>query len=220
MVLTAAAAEVGPEVRALIEHFQAHRRVALGYLQANNPDLAAIELERLQSDFAADRRKVTSDDAALAGALSAADAAVSAGLAEVDAGNLGEARALVERAAARIDDWRRAHGLRLFADCIAELGAVYRGLDAYRAAPPDLASEKLRTDILARAVTTATAAQRCDREAPPAIRDEPEFRRLIDGLAASLRQIPDAVRSRDDDLLRRLLDEERAFDRLLAFRFG
>ena len=32
--------------------------------------------------------------------------------------------------------------------------------------------------------------------------------------------MPDAVRLRDDELLHRLLDEQRAFDRLLAFRFG
>ena len=49
---------------------------------------------------------------------------------------------------------------------------------------------------------------------------EAEFRRLIDGMRASLRQMPDALRQRDNDYLHRLLIEQRAFNELLAFRFG
>jgi len=221
--LAAAAAELAPDLRALIEHFQSHRRVALGYLQANNPDLGAIALERLRSAWAADRRSLASPgtgDQALTRALAATDTAVAASLAAVDAGEPNRARTLLEHAAAPLDDWRRAHGVRLFSDCIAELNGVYRRLDAHRAKPPDLGDTKIRDEILAEAGATAAATARCDAESPSAIHGEAEFRRLIDGMTASLRQMPAAVRLRDDELLHRLLDEQRAFDRLLAFRFG
>ncbi len=42
-----------------------------------------------------------------------------------------------------------------------------------------------------------TRSIRCDREAPDALRREPDFRRLFDGMADSLRQMPDAVDARD-----------------------
>lgn len=221
--LVAAAAELAPDLRALIEHFQSHRRVALGYLQANNPDLGAVALERLRSAWAEDRRKLASpgtDDPALTRALASTDAAVAASLAAVDAGASDRAKALLEHAATPLDDWRRAQGVRLFSDCIAEIAAVYRRLDVHRTTPPDLEDAKVRDGILAEATATAAAAARCDQEAPPAVRTEAEFRRLIDGMAASLQQVPEAMRLRDGDLLHRLLDEQRAFDRLLAFRFG
>ena len=56
--------------------------------------------------------------------------------------------------------------------------------------------------------------------APAGIRDQAEFRRLIDGALASLAQVPKAVETRDRDLLHRLLIELRSFDHLLAFRYG
>jgi hypothetical protein len=52
------------------------------------------------------------------------------------------------------------------------------------------------------------------------IKAQPEFRRLIDGVAASLALVPKAIASRDGDLLHRLLIELRSFDNLLAFRYG
>ena len=52
------------------------------------------------------------------------------------------------------------------------------------------------------------------------IRTHPEFRRLVDGVAASLALMPKAIAERDGDLLHRLLIELRSFDNLLAFRYG
>jgi hypothetical protein len=62
--------------------------------------------------------------------------------------------------------------------------------------------------------------ERCDGMAGDAVRNEPEFRRLVDGAKASLALIPQAVATRDGDLLHRVLIELRSFDNLLAFRFG
>jgi hypothetical protein len=67
---------------------------------------------------------------------------------------------------------------------------------------------------------TIDALVRCDREAAEAQRHEPEFRRLIDGMLDSLRQMPEAVEARDGDKLHRLLIEQRSFERLLSFRYG
>ena len=61
---------------------------------------------------------------------------------------------------------------------------------------------------------------RCDGMASAALRQSPEFRRLIDGAKAGLALIPKAIASRDSDLLHRILIELRSFDTLLALRFG
>ena len=75
-------------------------------------------------------------------------------------------------------------------------------------------------------VNTTTAAQlgtmakRCDAMAPPEVRASPEFRRLLEGIAVSLAYVPTAIRTRDVDMLHRVIGELRAFDQLLTFRYG
>jgi hypothetical protein len=61
---------------------------------------------------------------------------------------------------------------------------------------------------------------RCDGIASEAVRQAPEFRRLIDGAKAGLALIAQAIATRDGDLLHRVLIELRSFDNLLALRFG
>ena len=56
--------------------------------------------------------------------------------------------------------------------------------------------------------------------APTEVRQSPEFRRLIEGIAASLAFVPTVVSTRDTEMLHRLIGELRAFDQLLTFRFG
>ena len=74
--------------------------------------------------------------------------------------------------------------------------------------------------VAAGAVSYRATLQRCDGMAPPPVRGHAEFRRLIDGAFASLGQMPKAAKTRDRDLLHRLLIELRSFDHLLAFRYG
>lgn len=217
------AAEPAAELRALLDGFYGHRRVALGYLRAENTDLAAIEIEHLRGQWAADLKKLPAALASerdLAAALASTDAAVAQSLATVDAGEGEKAREQLRNAANALDAWRRAHGLRQFSDCVGEIGDAYRSLDAYRVTAPNLADAATRDHIRAALAATESALARCDKEAPAEIGREPEFRRLIDGMAASLRQMPDALGKRDNDYLHRLLIEQRAFDELLAFRFG
>ena len=69
----AVARDLPSDLRALIEGFQAHRRVAIGYLRTQNVDLGAVEIERLRDRWAADRGKLS--------ATTLADRALSAALA-------------------------------------------------------------------------------------------------------------------------------------------
>ncbi|MEH3116279.1 MAG: hypothetical protein PGN25_01270 [Methylorubrum populi] len=93
-------------------------------------------------------------------------------------------------------------------------------MDRYCPGSPGLDDAAERAEIESAASRVAAAVNRCDAEAGEAVRSDPEFRRLADGMAASLAKVASAVAARDPALLHRLLIELRAFERLLAFRYG
>jgi hypothetical protein len=219
----AVARDLPQELGSLVEGFQAHRRAAIGYLRTQNSDLGATEIERLQRRWAADRVKLPSAtvaDTALSAALARTEALVSESLTAVDGGGTERARTLLEKASEPLDAWRKLNGYRVFSDCIAEIGVVYERLDIYRVNRPDLSDSAIAAKVIKASKETIGALQRCDHEASSTMRIEPEFRRLFDGMQASLRQVPDAIRAKDGALLYRLLIEQRSFERLLSFRFG
>jgi hypothetical protein len=218
-----AAADLSPGLRALIEDFQSHRRVALGYLRTQNGDLGAFEIERLLGRWAADRRALPPADAAdavLIDALARSERLLADSLRAADGGDVERAQQALEEAGALLVAWRRSRGIRLFSDCVAEIGAAYERLDRHRINRPDLADAPQTHEIASAASATLAALDRCHLEAPAQLRREPEYRRLFDGMRASLQQIPEALAARDGALLHRLLIEQRSFERLLAFRFG
>jgi hypothetical protein len=91
---------------------------------------------------------------------------------------------------------------------------------AFEAAPPDLAKPEVAADGASKATQLGIVAKHCDDLAPPEVRASPEFRRLLDGIAASLAYVPTAINTRDVDMLHRVIGELRAFDQLLTFRYG
>lgn len=211
------------EVERLIVNLQAHRRVALAYLRTENADLAAIEIERLIDRWKTDIAALTPAqmrDPELTAAMAETTNSVADSLAAVDQGDIPRARTLLEQATAPLTAWRRRMALRLFSDCIADAGSAYETLDVYRVATPDLKAPAVAKAIVDAAYAAAQAYLVCDREAQDNVRGEAEFRRLIDGMIGSLRQIPDAVAAGDGAFLHRLLIEQRAFERLLSFHYG
>lgn len=215
------AAEPAPGLAMLVENFHRERRVAIGYLRTENLDLGAVALERLEQNWRADLLRLdTTHEAALGAAIAESGRLIVQSLAAADRGDARQAQALIERAAAPLRAYRKTRGYRIFADCIAEAGAAYERLDVFRLQPPDLAQADIAGRIVASSGEAAAALQRCDGEAAPAVRADTEFRRLVDGMLGSLRQVPQAVAARDNGYLHRLLIEQRSFERLLAFRFG
>jgi len=219
----ALARELPQELRSLIEGFQAHRRVAVGYLRTQNGDLGAAEIESLQRRWATDRAKLPSmaaADGTLAAALARVEALVKESLKAADNGDTERAHSLLEGAAEPLAAWRKSNGFRLFSDCIVELSATYERLDVYRVNRPNLNDSSTAERVIKASNDTVAALDRCNHEAPNALSREAEFRRLFDGMRASLAQMRGAVQARDGALLHRLLIEQRSFERLLLFRFG
>lgn len=206
-------------VRAMAERLGADRRVALEYIRTGNMDLALVELERLRARWRAERpRSGRAVDPNLEQALARVGEGIEASLAAAEKGATEEARAALEQSTAALDGWRTAHRVRLFSDCIVEVSAAFATLGAPAEQPrlDDTAAGRIERG----AAATLEALSRCDVEAPDDVKRHPEFRRLVDGLTASLKLLPATVARRDRESVHRLIIEQRSFERLLAFRFG
>jgi hypothetical protein len=113
----------------------------------------------------------------------------------------------------QLSELRRQSKVTVLADCVLDANVAMDALFA-------LDGSTDWESIMAGAESYGATLQRCDGMAAPTIRDQAEFRRLVDGARASLAQIPKAAETRDAGLLHRLLIELRSFDHLLAFRYG
>jgi hypothetical protein len=200
-----------------IEAASAHNRVAVGYLRTGNTDLASIELDRLRASWSQvgrlprpaafeDVPLYTAVMTDIATRLITADMMLNAGRPE-------NAQQALLGIRDDLYNLRTSAHVPVLADCIRDANQAMDKLLAYDAhvGEAGLAEAASAYDAILR---------RCDGMANEKTRSEPEFRRLIDGAHASLARIPEAVGTKDDDLLHRLLGELRSLDNLLAFRFG
>ena len=213
------------DFNAAIEAAAAHQRVALGYLRTGNIDLAAVEIDRMRTAWsrvtALKRPAELNRDPQLytTTMLDISTKLVGVSI-MMDSGRPEAARKSLEDIRAELKALRKANGVVILADCIADANAAMDKLMVFN----DVALGWSKPDT-ARAMSAATTEyqrelSRCDNLADAKIRAAPEFRRLIDGAKNSLLQIPAAISQRDLDLLHRLLIELRSFDNLLAFRYG
>lgn len=212
------------DFNAAVEAASAHNRVAIGYLRTGNADLASLEVDRLRDAWArvgARRRPAVFNGNTLYVTVMT-DIAMR--LATVDmmlnSGRPDAARQSLLGIRDGLYDLRKSAGIVVLADCIRDSNALMDSLMLYNDRALDWDKAGTAADVTDQAARYSQTLARCDSTADAAIRQEPEFRRLIDGAQASLMLIPKAVATRDADLLHRVLIELRSFDNLLAFRFG
>lgn len=219
-----AAADELADFAAAVEKAQAHYRMALGYLRTENIDLATRQIERTQQAWGA--LVSTKPPAVFAGtelyAITATDVATRLVSAQmmIDLGRPDLAREAILPIRTELAKLRRAGGISVLTDCIADANAMMDALFVYDDRTFDWGQDATRDDIGQKATAYGEQVKRCDGMAPPSVHDDAQFRRLIDGALNGLTFIPKAIATRDGDLLHRVLGELRAFDNLLAFRFG
>jgi hypothetical protein len=215
------------DFNAAVEQAQSHNRVAIGYLRTGNVDLASLEIDRLREAWGAlaqrfaGKRPDAFDGIARYGTLWTG---VSARLVAADlmlkSGRPDAARQSLEAIRGDLYDLRKAAGIKVLADCVREGNAAMDALMVYDDRALDWTKSETRDGIASKASIYDSVLVRCDGMASDAVRQAPEFRRLVDGAKSSLALIPKAIATRDSDLLHRVLIELRSFDNLLAFRFG
>ena len=224
---SAAAADDVDLFNAAVEDFSAHGRAALGYLRTENVDLGALEMERMRDSwgalverFGAKPPQALRDNPLYTTALVDVPTRLVGGFLMLQIGRPDLARDTLVAIRNEISQLRRAGHIEVLADCILDANAAMDALFVHRDQPPDLAAQTDAAALAAKADAYGRTVRRCDGMAVAGIRGQPEFRRLVDGIAASLALMPKAIAERDGDLLHRLLIELRSFDNLLAFRYG
>lgn len=223
----ALAAATLAEFNAAAERTAAHYRVALGYLRTGNTDLAAIEIERMRETWSSVSRTLARPPLELSKdvqlyrntMLDISTRLVTASI-MIDTGRPAIAADALRAIRNGLSDLRKVNGVVVLADCVRDANAAMDALYVYNDRNLDWSRAGVAGDINAKANAYGAILKRCDNLADAATRANPEFRRLIDGAAASLAQMPKATAARDAGLLHRLLIELRAFDHLLAFRHG
>ena len=212
---------------AAMEDVASHNRVAIGYLHNDNVDLAAVELERMKDAwgafaerFGGNRPEPFRDNKLYVTMLVDVPTRIVTATIMLNFGRPDIARNSLEAIRDEISAVRRASGVEVLADCVLDSHAAMEAFLVYRDKVPDWNEPATLSDIAAKADAYGAAVKRCDAMAPEAVRANPEFRRLVDGVAASLAFVPKAVAAHDRDQLYRVIIELRSFDTLLAFRYG
>ena len=210
---------------AAIEDVASHSRAALGYLHNQNADLAGVELEQMRDAWGAfaerfgrDRPERFRDNPLYVTMLVDVPTRIVAATIMINFGRPDVAAGSLQAIRQELSAVRRGSGVELLADCVLDANAAMEALLVYQDAPPDW--DRTVTDFAQKAAAYGAAVTRCDAMAPAALRQGVEFRRVVDGVAAALAVIPQAIAARDDDLIHRVIIELQSFDNLLALRHG
>ncbi|HZP79001.1 MAG TPA: hypothetical protein VFB45_22885 [Pseudolabrys sp.] len=229
LVLVAGSAVAGDlaDFNAAVETAASHNRVAAGYLRTGNVDLASVELDRfkdawntLVERFAGKPPDAFAGNPLFASTLIGVRARIVAANLMIDSRRPDSARDALTAVREDLSKLRRSSGIVLLADCVLDANKAMDTLFIFNDRKLDWAKPEIAFDIAAGAGIYGHELARCDRMASEDIKNNPEFRRLIDGALGSLRLVPKAVATHDADMLHRILIELRSFDNLLAFRFG
>jgi len=211
------------EVATLMQSLMAGLRAAASYGRTGNVALAQIELDdarsawsklgRLSGQPASPYAAKSLDDLLAIGRdlLSKADDALTAGDGVRAAADIAELRRSLHAI-------RRDAGIVELSDCVFDLSP---DMDQLRAVATRFGAAKADAgDVVTAGTALRERLQRCNGLAPPDIASQAEFRRLIDGAAASAAEIGRAAREGDAGLVHRYEIELQSFVNLLDFRFG
>lgn len=215
------------DFNAAVEAAEAHNRVAIGYLRTGNGDLASVELDKLRAAwrdlttrFAGKRPDIFDGNALYGIVLTDINARLVTADLMFKSGRLDTARQALQAIRGDLYRLRKSAGIVVLADCIRDSSDALAALMDYNNRKLDWSKPETSFNIAGRSAVYGYVLDRCDGIARPAVRKDPDFRRLIDEAKQALTLIPKAVATHNTGLLHRMLIELRAIDNLLAFRFG
>ncbi len=212
---------------AAMEDFAAHNRAAIGYLADHDADLAAAELKKMQDawgvftqHFSRDRPDAFRDNKLYVTMLVDVPTRIVTAMIMIDFGRPAIAQNSLQAIRQEMSAVRRESGVEVLADAVLDANSKMDALAAYGDQPPDWNTPTAVADIAAKADAYGAAIKHCASLAPEPVRAAPEFRQVVEGVAASLAALPEAVAARDSARLQRVIDELRSLDNILVARYG
>lgn len=215
------------DFNAAVEAASSHNRVAIGYLRTGNTDLASLEIDRLRdawrklsARFAGRAPDAFADNPLYPKLFTAVDARLVGADMMLNSGRPKNAQQSLIAIRDDLHKLRQASGVVVLADCIGDTNKAFAALVVYNKRDLDWRKPETRYAIAGTAAVYGHELARCDAMASETVRQNPEFRRLIDGAQQSLTLVPQAIAERSTGLLHRILIELRSIDNLLSFRYG
>jgi hypothetical protein len=224
----------GPARAAAVHDFHAavagafgHYRLVMYSLRTGNQAIALFELDRMAANwktieqrFAASPPDIYANDPAWRDTLDAIGDAVEAGLAAAEAGDVKTAMRRLKPVRGEMSGLRRRNGVFLFPDCVENANLAFERLFAYRREPTDFVDAGAVNGLRRALAITVHWYETCRDTAPAAIRDDAQFRRIMDSAIDSLGLIWDAIDERNARRVINNLRGLRSSDGLLYLRFG
>lgn len=221
------ASELGAFHAAVADAWAHYRQVSFYVGRAGNTDVAALELEDFITKWAALEAKYRdnppdafADDKAWTSVLADVGARARDGLDRLDAGDIEGARSLLMPIRDMMGELRRRNGVATYSDRIDELSAEMGVLARYRREIRDLDDPEAAGMVARQAAVVDYLFEKCAAEAPAAIAEDPEFKRLVTGARASMKNLWKALDTADSRFYRVATGELHSYERILFFRFG
>jgi hypothetical protein len=206
---------------AAIEDVAAHNRAALSHLADHDAERAAAELQAMQEawgafsqHFGGDRPAAFRDNKLYVTMLVDVPTRIVAAMMMLDFGRPDIAQNSLQAIRREMSDVRRESSVEVLADAVLAANTRMDALAAYRGEQPDW------TTATAAADAYGAAIKHCDSLAPEPVRAAPEFRRIVDRVAAAVDMLAKAIAAHDTVALRRVIDELRSLDNFLAAHYG
>lgn len=204
-----------------------HIRGALSYLRSGNRDLGAIEIEESRQKwrsvierFGAAPPDAFAEDPTWLDTLLSVEARLEKASAAVETGDLPGARKVLAPIRRAMGELRRRNDVTVHSDRMDEVSAVMGELWHYRHNPPDFASTEAMGRLAAKTAVLEYLLRRYSAAAPPELRDQPAFGRLVGDADAAMERLKRAIETKNRELLINTLRELRSLERLLFLRYG
>lgn len=225
----------GPTARSAPVHdFNEAVTVAYGFyreafflLRTGNPQVASIELEEMAARwttiverFGPKLPDMYSADPAWKKTLEAINKKIARGLAETIEGDSKAAMKTLGPIRKILSDLRRRNGVVVYSDTVDRANAAFRKLYKFRYNPPDFDVAEEVDQLRQTLAITVYWYEQCVENAPPALRKEPEFKRLMEDSLYSLSRIWVAIANKAEPNLISILRGLSSPDRMLFLRFG
>ena len=202
-------------------------REALFYLRTGNAQVASFELEEMTvrwkaivKRFADSPPDVFAADPAWRETILDIDKRAAGGLEAALKNDAKAARTLLIPVRKMLSDLRRRNGIFNFSDYVDNANAAFEKLWKYRHNPPNFESLEQVDELRRTLAITVYWFEMCRDNAPAAIREKPEFKRLIETSLFSFTRIWGAIANKREDILISVLRGLRSSDKMLFLRFG
>ncbi len=204
-----------------------HYREAGFYLRTGNPMVASFGLQDMSDkwqaiikSFAKSPPGIYANDKSWESTLTKIGKHVQDGLKATEAGDLEAAQKYIVPVRGILSNLRARNGVFLFSDRVDRANAAMEDIWKFRHNPPDFSKPDEVNELRQKTTLMTYWYERCRDTASDQVKNDPQFRRLVDRTLYSLGRMWVAIEEKNQLSVINILREMRSSDRLLYLQFG